>query len=160
MPSRCHSPTFNSQYSNTHPAYPVFSPKILRGGLEGLAPPATGHAETISRVIYLTTPPPSEKRLQPGLRAPKDQRVDVVRPLIGVHRLKVHHVTDDLEFFGYSVAAVHVTRHPRNLQRLDTVVAFDDADHLRRGPGFVHQPPHTQRRLLAQRNLGLHVGQL
>src|SRR6056297_1599154 len=49
-----------------------------------------------------------------------------------VIRLKVHHVTDHLVFLGNPVAAMHVARRPRDIQRLAAIVALDQADHLRR----------------------------
>src|SRR5690349_9758739 len=63
--------------------------------------------------------------------APHDQRVDVVRALIGVHRLEVRRVAHNLEFGRDAVAAVHVARNAGDLQRLTAIVAFDEADRLR-----------------------------
>ena len=44
----------------------------------------------------------------PGDRAADDQRMDVVRALIGVDRLEVRGVAHDLEFGADAVAAMHV----------------------------------------------------
>ena len=51
----------------------------------------------------------------------------VMRALIGVHRLQVHHVAHDLEIFLNAVAAMHVARPAGRIQRLAAVVALDDA---------------------------------
>ena len=52
----------------------------------------------------------SHKRLDPGLRAAQDQRVDVVRALVGVHRFEIAHHAHHVEFVRDAVAAVHVAR--------------------------------------------------
>src|ERR1043166_6010089 len=60
----------------------------------------------------------SEKRLDPGLRAAEDQRVDVVRALVGVHGFQMAHHAHHVEFVRDAVAAVHVARRaqfPRQL---------------------------------------------
>ena len=49
-----------------------------------------------------------EKRLQTGLRATKDQRMHIMRAFIGVHRLKVDHVTDHAKLQADAVTAMHV----------------------------------------------------
>ena len=84
----------------------------------------------------------------------------VMRALVSVHRLQVHHVADDVILIDDAVAAVHVAGHPRDIQRLAAVVALQQADHLRRGVVLVHQPPEPQHRVQAERDLGLHVRQL
>ena len=38
-----------------------------------------------------------EKRLKASLGAPQDQGVHIMRPFIGVHSLKVHHMADHLK---------------------------------------------------------------
>ncbi len=82
-----------------------------------------------------------------------------MRALIGVHRLKVHHVPNDLEFLGNPVAAVHVAGVAGDVEGLAAVVALNQRDHFRRRLRLVHQPANPQRRLQAQRDLGLHVSQ-
>ena len=52
--------------------------------------------------------------------------MDVVRALVGVHRLEVHHMADDMEVLTDSVAAVHVASVARDLKRLSAMVAFDE----------------------------------
>ena len=50
----------------------------------------------------------SEERLQAGLRAPQNQCVHIVRALVGIDRLQVHHVPDDVILLRDAVAAMHV----------------------------------------------------
>ena len=85
--------------------------------------------------------------------------MDVVRALIRVHGLKVRRMAHDLEALADAVAAVHVASLAGDVQRLAAVVALDDADHLWRGLGLVHQASHLQRGLKPQRDLGLHIGE-
>ena len=84
----------------------------------------------------------------------------VMRAFIGVHGFQVHHVPHDLEIFGNAIAAVHVPRHARHIQRLAAVVALHQADHFRCRAAFVHQPSDAQRPLQAQRDLCHHIGKL
>src|SRR5262245_16521122 len=69
-----------------------------------------------------------EERLQPGLCAPQDQRVHVVRALVGVDGLEVRGVAHDVVLDLDAVAAVHVAGRARNVERLAAVVALDDGD--------------------------------
>src|SRR3982751_49923 len=57
-------------------------------------------------------------------------------------------------------SALPVARHPRDVERLAAAVALDERHHLGGGLAFVHQAAHAQAALQAQRDLGLHVGQL
>ena len=86
--------------------------------------------------------------------------MDVMRAFVGVDRLKVHRVADDLVFLGDAVAAVHVARLSRDVQSLADIVAFDDADHVGAEAVFVDQASDAKRGLQAQRNVGHHVSQL
>src|SRR4051812_13054688 len=96
-----------------------------------LSPPGRGSAP--SR--------PSEKRLQTRLRAPEDQRVDVVGSLVGVDGLQVLGVAHDVVFLLDAIAAVHVAGEPSDVERLAAVVALDERNHLGRGPTLVEQAP-------------------
>ncbi len=63
-------------------------------------------------------------------------------------------------FLGNAVAAVHVAGEPRDVERLAAIVALHQRDRWRRGfTGFQHAS-EAQRTLQAERNLGLHVGEL
>ncbi len=86
--------------------------------------------------------------------------MDVVGALVGVDRFQVHHVADDVVLVANPVAAVHVARLPGDLERLAAGIALHQRDHLRGLPAVVHQPAQLQRALQAERDLGLHVGQL
>ncbi len=101
-----------------------------------------------------------EKRLQTGLGTPKDQRMNVMCALVGIDRLQVDHMTDDVEFQADTVSAMHIAGVTRNLQRLATVVAFDNRNHFRRRIGFVHQAPDPQASLQTQSDFGLHICEL
>src|SRR5271166_903071 len=143
------------------------------GGKAGGGPPPTGCVwrdppplssptrgeDTIDRLVALMRHA-SKERLQARLRASQDQRVNVVRALVGVHGLEVREVAHDLVFDLDAVAAVHVARGSRDVERLSAVVALDHRDHFRRRPAFVHEPPDPERGLEPERDLGLHVGEL
>jgi hypothetical protein len=53
-----------------------------------------------------------------GLGAAEDQRMHVVRAFVGVHGFEIEHVSYDVKFIDNTVGAVHVSRHPRDVQRL------------------------------------------
>ena len=55
------------------------------------------------------------KRLNPGLRAAQNQRVNVVRALIRVHHFKVHHVAHHAVFIANAIATEHVARNARDV---------------------------------------------
>ena len=69
-------------------------------------------------------------------------------------------MADHTIFVGNAVAAVHVARHPGDIERLAAVVALQQRDGFRCQALFIHQAATGQRRTQAQRDLGLHVGQL
>src|SRR4051812_32135603 len=53
-----------------------------------------------------------------GLRPPEDERVDIVRALVGIDGFEVEDVADDVEFIVHAVAAMHVAGDARDIQRL------------------------------------------
>src|SRR5271166_3920121 len=123
--------------------------------------PASTRASSTTRIpLSALMAGRSEKRLQAGLCAPQDQRVNVVRALVGVDRLQIGEMAHDLVLDLDAVAAVHVARGPSDVERLAAIVALYHRDHLGRGPTLVHQAPEAQRALKAERDLGLHVGEL
>ena len=65
-----------------------------------------------------------------------------------------------LIFLRYAVAAVHVARGPRDIERLADIVALDDRDHVGRGAAIVEQAADPQAGLQPQRDVGQHVGEL
>src|SRR4051812_14275568 len=107
-------------------------------------------------------PPPrgSGKCLDSRNRATEDQRVDVVRALVGVHHFEVDDVPDHTELVGYAVAAEHVARDARDVERLAAGISFHDRGDLDRRRAFVLHAAQAQAALQAERDLGLHVGEL
>src|SRR5882757_4365389 len=67
-----------------------------------------------------------------------------------------HHLELDLD----AVAAVHIARGPRDIERIAAIRALDERNHLRRRLALVHKPPDSERRLKPERDPGLHVGEL
>src|SRR5215204_4580461 len=102
----------------------------------------------------------SEKRLQPRLRPPEDQRVNVVGALVGVHGLEVLRHAHDVVLLLDAVAAVHVAGLAGDVERLAAVVALDQRDRLGRELALVEEAPGPERGVQAERDLGLHVGEL
>ena len=66
-----------------------------------------------------------KKRLDPGLRTTEDQRMDVMRALVSIHRFQIGDVAHDVEFVGNAVAAMHVTRDASDIQCLAAIVALE-----------------------------------
>src|SRR5262249_12590327 len=62
--------------------------------------------------------------------APHDQRGHVVRALVGVHGLEVHHVADHRVLVHDAVGAQDVAREARDLERDADVVALRERDLL------------------------------
>src|SRR5208337_1866037 len=81
---------------------------------------------------------PSEECLQAGLRASEDQRVHVMRALVGVDRLQIRQVAHDLILDLDAVAAVHVAGKARDLEGVAAIVALHHRDHLGRRAALVH----------------------
>src|SRR5205823_2698849 len=100
------------------------------------------------------------KGLDAGLRAAEDEGVDVVRAFVGIDHLEVDDVADDAELVGDAVAAQHVAREARDLQRLAARVALHDRGDLDRRAALVLHAPEAQAALQAEGDLGLHVGEL
>src|SRR6266850_1237653 len=98
--------------------------------------------------------------LDAGLRAAEDQRVDVVRAFVGIDHLEVDDMADDAELVGDAVAAQHVAREARDLQRLAARIALHDRGDLDRRAALVLHAPEAQAALQAEGDLGLHVGEL
>ncbi len=62
--------------------------------------------------------PNSTEGRDAGLRATENQRMNVVRALVGIDRFEVHYMADHMELVGDAVAAVHVAGRARDIQRL------------------------------------------
>ena len=84
----------------------------------------------------------------------------VVRAFVGVDHLEVHQVARDAELVADAVAAQHVARHAGDVQRLAAGVALHDRGDLDRRRALVLHAAQAQAALQAERDLGLHVGQL
>src|SRR2546428_13257285 len=67
----------------------------------------------------------------PGLGAPEDQRVNVVGPLVRVHRLEVHAVADEVVFDRDATGAVPVARYAGNLQCTPAGVPLQERNNIR-----------------------------
>src|SRR5438445_8281906 len=93
------------------------------------------------------------KGLDAGLRAAEDQRVDVVRALVGVDHLQVDDVADDAELVGNPVAAEHVARSTCDIQRLAARVALQDRGDLGRSAALVLHATQAQAALQAEGDL-------
>src|SRR5437773_2635395 len=102
----------------------------------------------------------SAERLDSGDRTPEDQGVDVVRAFVGVDHLEVDDMADDAELVRDAVAAEHVARGARDVECLAAGIAFHDRGDLDRRGAFVLHAPEAQAALQAERDLGLHVGEL
>jgi hypothetical protein len=96
----------------------------------------------------------------PVCARPRISAVDVVRALVGVDGLEIEHVPDHVELVDDPVAAVHVARHPGDLERLAARVALHDRRDLRRRLAVVLHAPRRRQPLQSERDLGLHVGEL
>src|SRR2546429_97547 len=116
--------------------------------------------DELSAILYARYATLTGEGLDAGLRAPEDQRVDIVRAFVGIDHLQVDDVADDAELVGDAVAAQHIAREARDLERLAARVALHDRGDLDRGAAFVLHAPEAQAALQAEGDLGLHVGEL
>ena len=67
-------------------------------------------------------------RAEPRDVGADDQRVDLVRPLVGEHRLQVDHVSKDRMLQADAIGAQHAAHLPRDLERHRHVRALPQAD--------------------------------
>src|SRR4051812_50115579 len=65
-----------------------------------------------------------------------------------------------MKLVGDTVAAMHVAGETRDLERLAAIVAFEQRPRRRRRPARFHEPPEPVRRVQAECDLGLHIGEL
>src|SRR5208283_4479828 len=76
----------------------------------------------------------SRERLYAGLCSAQNQRVNIMRALVGIHHLEIHHMANHAELVRYAVAAEHIARRSRDVQGLAAGVALHDGrDFHRRG---------------------------
>src|SRR3546814_8482238 len=113
--------------SSPPPGRSIFTTSALRS-----ASSCPHHGPASTRASSTTRRPSSGfisgKGADAGDRAAEDQRVDVVRAFIGIHRFEVHRMADDVIFGGDAVAAVHIARDARDIERLAAIVALEQAD--------------------------------
>src|SRR4051812_13891076 len=101
------------------------------------SPAATSTAAQPSQIASARISSSARKGLDVGLRPPEDQRVNVVRALVGVHRFEVQHVADDVELIRDAVATMHVACDTRDVESLAGRVALDQGDRFWCGAAFV-----------------------
>ena len=80
-----------------------------------------------------------KERLKACLGTAEDQRMNVMRPLVSVDRFQVLRVAHDVIFDLNTVAAMHVSGLPRDVERLAAIVALDDGNHFGSHFSFVKQ---------------------
>src|SRR2546428_7339611 len=102
----------------------------------------------------------SAERVQAGDGLAQNQGVDLVRSLVGVHRLEVVHVPDHRVLERDPVGSQDRPGLAADLQRLAHVVELAEAHLLRAEPAFVLHAAEMQRQQLALPELHQHVGQL
>src|SRR5947208_2169011 len=64
-----------------------------------------------------------------------------------------------MEIIRDAVAAVDVSRHPRDVERLAGIVALHERDRRRRRRAALERPAERKGSLEAERDLGLHIGE-
>ena len=62
----------------------------------------------------------------------------VMGAFVGVDGFQIGGVAHHLKLLGDSIAAMHVTGHARDIQRLAAIVALDQRNHLWRGGPLIH----------------------
>src|SRR4030095_10167269 len=90
----------------------------------------------------------------------EDQRMDVMRALIGVDGFEVGGVTHHVELSGYAIAAVHVSGDAGDVERLAAIVTLDQADCLGDQLACLEAATDAQHCLQAERDLRYHIGEL
>src|SRR5258707_15702894 len=122
--------------------------------------PAAGSPSSRTAMAAARSTVPLIEGLNTGDGAPQDQRVDVVRAFVGIDDLEVDEVADDAELVGDAVAAEHVARHARDVERLAAGISLHDRGDFHRSGAVVLHAAQAQAALQAEGDLGLHVGEL
>ncbi len=73
--------------------------------------------------------------------------MDVVRAFVCIHHLEIDEMARDAELVTDAVAAEHVARRARDVERLAAVVALQQARDLDGRRAVVAEPPHAETRL-------------
>src|SRR3989441_5146468 len=125
----------------------------MSGGVSRSERPSTSIPHSALRI------PHSVERIQPRNLLPQDERVDVVRPLVGVHRLEVREVAHSLILGEDAVGSEQTPGLARNVGRDIHVVALGEGDLLRRHLPLVFQASELQAAQLRLGDLGEHLGE-
>ena len=80
-----------------------------------------------------------------------------MRTFVGIHDLKIHHVTHDGVVVGDAVASQHVAGGTRDIQCLAAGIALDETDEVGRYLARRQHFARLEAALQGQTNLGLHV---
>src|SRR3984957_789468 len=100
------------------------------------------------------------ERVNPGHALPDNQRVHIVRPFVGLHRLQIHHVPHDRIVISHAVRSQNVTRQPGAFQSHPNVVAFRHRNMLMLHLARIFQPANLQHEQLRLGNFADHPGEL
>src|SRR5207249_1559395 len=103
--------------------------------------------------------PHSVEGIQSRYFLPQYERMDVVRPLVRVHRLEVREVTHRLIFRENPVGAEQPARLARDVGRDAHVVPLGERHLLRRGLPLVLEVAELKAQELCLGDLGKHVGE-
>ena len=61
-----------------------------------------------------------------------------MRAFISIDRFEINRMAHHMIFTGNAIAAMHVARLTRHIERLADIIAFDDRHHFRRKAAFIH----------------------
>src|ERR1700688_3959579 len=114
----------------------------------------------LPRISITRTLAKSRKRLNAGLCPTQDECVNVVRALVGVHHFEIHEMANHAEFVRNAVAAQHVARGARHIERLAAGIAFEHGSDFDGSGSLILHAPEAQTPLQRQSDFGLHVDQL
>src|SRR5208282_4282982 len=70
------------------------------------------------------------ERVNPGNASSDNQRVNIVRALVGLYAFEVHQVPHDRIIVGHSVCSQNISRRPRALECHPDVVSLGHRDML------------------------------
>src|SRR5262249_23177301 len=102
----------------------------------------------------------TSERREPGDRTAEDQAVDIMRALVGVHRLEICGMAGDGEVGPNGIAAMHVARDAGDGECLAAIVALGERDEVGLEDALFHAAADAERGLKAKADLGHHVGEL
>src|SRR5271169_2579581 len=118
----------------------VWDPRRLTKGQE-LSAQIMSSMNDMGAAVALRAPEELRKRLNPRLRPAQNERVDIVSTFVGIHHLEIDDVANHSELVRYAVAAQHIARRARHIQRLATGISFHDGGDLHRRRAIVLHAP-------------------